>query len=104
MGYKSRGNWHLGVCSDEKWTQIFGTTRPQAGQTGRISLKDKPRRGDYKFCRELDKVLRDYTRFKSPKDREKIKDEYFGRQKEQREKVRRELDRLYPDRFKRIDD
>ena len=70
---------------------------------GRISLKDTPRRGDYKFCREQVKVLRVYARFKSPRDREKIKDEYFGRQKEQREKARRELDRMYPDRFKHID-
>jgi len=41
-------------------------------------------RGDFSELRTLDKTLEDYRRFKSPKDREKIKQEYFGRQKEMR--------------------
>ena len=40
--------------------------------------------GDYKINRECEKTLKDYRRFKDPKDREKIKTEYFGIQKEYR--------------------
>ena len=43
-----------------------------------------PMRGDYKLCREADKVLKDYRRFKDPNDRIKIKAEYEGRQREYR--------------------
>ena len=44
-------------------------------------------RGDFKMCRELDKNLKDYKNHKNPQDREKIKDEYFGRQQEYRNKT-----------------
>lgn len=43
---------------------------------------DQPARGDFSLCRELDKTIKDYKRFKDPRDREKIKNEYFGRQRE----------------------
>lgn len=46
--------------------------------------KDLPTRGDYGFCREGDKNLRDMHRFKDPKDRAKIKAEYLGKQAEYR--------------------
>ena len=49
-----------------------------------ITRSKDAQRGDYKLCRETDKVLADYRRFKNPKDREKIKEEYFGRQKSYR--------------------
>ena len=41
-------------------------------------------RGDFPECVRLDKVLSDYRRFKNPKDREKIVQEYEGRQREMR--------------------
>lgn len=41
-------------------------------------------RGDYKLCRDVDKTLSDYRRFKDPKDRKKIADEYYGKQREVR--------------------
>ena len=34
-------------------------------------------RGDYKLCREADKVLKNYKNFKNPNDRKKIEREYF---------------------------
>ncbi len=49
-----------------------------------LTRADVPMRGDYKLCRETDKVLADYRKFKNPKDREKIRVEYYGRQKEYR--------------------
>jgi hypothetical protein len=39
-----------------------------------------PQRGDFKQCREADKVIKDYCKFKDPKDREKIKREYMEAQ------------------------
>ena len=103
MGYKSRGNYAQGLnISDDKWESIFGTTKPKGTSIG-IVPKDKAQRRDYELCRKLDYVLEDYKRFIDVKDREKIKDEYFGRQKEQREKAVRELDRYYPDRFNNRD-
>lgn len=53
--------------------QLKGLTKPKG-----------PQRGDYKMCRQLDKTLSDYRVYKNPKDREKIKQEYFGIQKEGR--------------------
>ena len=41
-------------------------------------------RGDFKLCRESDKLLKDYKRFKNPKDREKIKDNMDQLRKESR--------------------
>ena len=55
---------------------VEGTYRPK-GAT----------RGDYEFLRRQDKVLNDYRRFKNPQDREKIKQEYFGRESEQRRRA-----------------
>ena len=37
-------------------------------------------RGDYKLCREADKILKDYKDFKNPNDRKKIEREYFQSQ------------------------
>ena len=42
--------------------------------------------GDYEINRKAEKVIQDYRRFKDPKDREKIKKEYFGRQQEYRKR------------------
>lgn len=47
-----------------------------------VTLSSAPHRGDYPLCRDLDKTIRDYHRFKDPKDRVKINAEYYGKQKE----------------------
>lgn len=49
-----------------------------------LTKSDKPQRGDFNETRQYDKVMSDYRRFKSPKDREKIKSEYYGMQRENR--------------------
>ena len=43
--------------------------------------------GDYSVNRSLEKTLKDYHKFKDPRDRAKIKQEYFGKEKEYRNKV-----------------
>ena len=43
-----------------------------------------PQRGDFNITKQYDKCMLDYRRFKNSKDREKIKAEYFGLQKENR--------------------
>ena len=52
-----------------------------------ITRKDIPCRGDYRMCRDADKVIKDYKSFKNPKDRDKIKSEYFQLQREHRRMV-----------------
>lgn len=49
-----------------------------------LTRSKEAQRGDFHELKTLDKTLEDYRRFKNPKDREKIKAEYFGRQKELR--------------------
>jgi len=53
-------------------------------KSGLTKTNTGAQRGDFKMCREGDKVLSDYKRFKDTKSREKIKDEYFQLQKEYR--------------------
>ena len=52
--------------------------------TDKCNIKDEPSRGDYGFMRDCNKTLRDYIQHKDPRDREKIKNEYFGKQEEYR--------------------
>ncbi len=47
-----------------------------------LSLAKSAQRGDFKLCRELDPLLKDFKRFKDPKDRAKINAEYYGLQKQ----------------------
>jgi hypothetical protein len=49
-----------------------------------LTRADTAQRGDFKECREYDKVLKDYRRFKDPRDRQRITEEYHGRQQERR--------------------
>jgi hypothetical protein len=49
-----------------------------------LTRSDTAQRGDFKECREYDKVLEDYRRFKDPRDRQRITEEYHGRQQERR--------------------
>ena len=60
---KSRVHWAYDKISDEDWKRIFGHTDTlKSEDTG--TKKDKPGRGDYPLCREVDKTLKDYGRFK----------------------------------------
>ena len=43
-----------------------------------------PARGDFKVCREADKLLREYKDHKDPRARKEIQDNYFKMQKEYR--------------------
>lgn len=74
---KERTDYDNRILADRSTRQredvLKGLSRPKTGQ-----------RGDYSLCRRLDKTLNDYRNFKNPKDREKIKEEYFGLQKEVR--------------------
>lgn len=49
----------------EHFDRLSGLTRTKGAQ-----------RGDFKLCREADKALLDYKRFKNPQDRKKITQEY----------------------------
>jgi len=55
-------------------------------RNGLVKINTGPQRGDYKICKEGDKILKDYRSFNSPKDREKIAREYFEMQKSYRRK------------------
>ena len=43
-----------------------------------------PKRGDFKACRETDKIMRNYKEVKNPNDRKKITQEFYQAQKEYR--------------------
>ena len=49
-----------------------------------LTKSSRSQRGDYRETKHYDKIMQDYRTFKNPKDREKIKAEYFGIQKENR--------------------
>jgi len=53
-----------------------------------LTRSSEAQRGDYSFCKQMDKKLGEYARFKDSGDREKIKSEYFGLQSEARDKAR----------------
>lgn len=58
--------------------------RRQVDVMSGLTKSSGPSRGDYRLCRQADKVLKDYRNHKDPRDREKINKEYFGVQKEYR--------------------
>lgn len=41
-----------------------------------LMIPKGPQRGDFKICRESDKILSNYRKFKDPRDRAKIASEY----------------------------
>jgi len=49
-----------------------------------LTKSSGPSRGDFKICRESDKLLREYKNHKDPRAREMIKRDYFAMQKEYR--------------------
>ena len=61
------------IYRNGEWTQVDGQVE-----------KDVPIREDYELCRSLDKTLSDYRKFKDPRDRKRISDEYYGKQEEYR--------------------
>ncbi len=58
--------------------------RKQLDQLSGLSRSTGPQRGDFKTCRDADKVLKEYREHKDPRDREKIRREYEQVQKEGR--------------------
>ena len=85
---RGTGNKNLGGIGEGKREET-GTYVFQNGVWVRVDrnapIKDQPGRGDYGFMRDCNKTLRDYIRFKDPRDREKIKDEYFSKQETHRQ-------------------
>ena len=80
----NRGTGNTG-WKEGQYEAIFGHSGPKmGGETG--TIKDEPIREDYALCRDLDKTIKDYKRYKNPRDRERIKDEYFGKQEEYRKR------------------
>ena len=57
----------------------------------KVNHRDKAARGDYEFCRKLDGVLADYRNFKDKKARKEIMNEYYGRQQEHRNHIRKDV-------------
>ena len=49
-----------------------------------LTKSTDPQRGDYKLCREADKILKEYKEYKNPNDRKKIEASYFQLQRESR--------------------
>jgi len=49
-----------------------------------LTRTDRPSRGDFKICREADKVLKDIRKFRDPKDKAKIAQEHQQIQREYR--------------------
>ena len=67
------------VFDDYKKKQLAQeTSRKHMDQLSGLSKAKGATRGDYKLCREADKVLGQYKRFKDKGDRTKIQNEYFN--------------------------
>jgi len=58
-----------------------------------LSRAKGAQRGDFGICRELDKINSQLGRFKNHKDKEKITNEYYGREKEYRDSQHRKMER-----------
>lgn len=82
---KTRGNYALSQSfTDEDWKQIFGDKKViQSDKIGNAP-KDRATLADYDLTRRTSKILADYRNFKDPKDRVKIKNEFFGVEHEYR--------------------
>lgn len=72
----------------EKNRRAAETARLHEDRLKGLSRTKGAQRGDFKMCRELDKAIIDYRRFKSSSDRDKIKKEYFAIEKEYRDNRR----------------
>lgn len=69
-------------CREEN--RLKAQARRQEDIRSGLTKSSGPQRGDYKLCREGDKLLKSYREHKDPKSREKITSEYFQAQKEAR--------------------
>ncbi|MEN6414384.1 MAG: hypothetical protein ABFC84_16725 [Veillonellales bacterium] len=58
-----------------------------------LSKAKGAQRGDFSICNKLDKINGQLSRFKNPKDREKITNEYYGVEKEYRDSQHRKMER-----------
>jgi hypothetical protein len=56
--------------------------RRQLDQISGLTKTTGPQRGDYKLCRESDKILREYKTHKDPNARKEIQNSYFQLRKE----------------------
>ena len=59
-------------------------TRRQIDVISGLTKSKGPQRGDFKICREGDKLLREYREHKDSSDRKKIENEYRKMQREHR--------------------
>jgi hypothetical protein len=58
--------------------------RRQEDVASGLTIGKGPQRGDFRICREGEKIMKEYKDHKDPKAREQIKREYFQMQKEHR--------------------
>ena len=77
---RGSGNTHLGGIGEGKCNASAGRTQVYDDKIKKwvtvsesSNVKDEPCRGDFAICRETEGAMKDYARFKNPKDREKIK-------------------------------
>lgn len=81
MIIKAKGSIEEKVKREREGREII---RRQEDVLKGLTRTNEAQRGDYSELKRCDKVLEDYRRFKNPRDRERIKKEYFGIQKELR--------------------
>ena len=77
------------LTTDEKVKKEYELRRRVAKEedlrSGRRRAKDnEAQAGDFRLSRELESSVKDYRKFKDPRDRAKIKEEFFGRQEDYR--------------------
>jgi hypothetical protein len=77
----------------ERSKQVARDMRKQEDVMKGLSKAKGAQRGDFELCRRLDKTLMDYRRFKDPKDREKINNEYYGLEAEYRKNAQAKMRR-----------
>jgi len=75
----------------EKGRLIAESLRKREDINSGLTRGKGAQRGDYKICRELDKINGQLSRFKDPRDKAKITNEYYGREKEYRESQQKKL-------------
>lgn len=62
--------------------QVDKDVRQREDRLKGLSRTKTAQRGDFKLCRESDKILNDFKRFKSEGDRKKIEHEYYTLRRE----------------------
>jgi hypothetical protein len=92
-GLKNLGGVGEGKCNPSTGgSYVFDDKRKEWVRLDEpMAKKDMPMYGDYALARDVHKTVEDYIRFKNKFDREKINNEFYGKQEEYRRKVSREL-------------